>query len=141
MVLPLAALAGSALSPLQGLGFGFGYGYGVRLGYHSFKPSKNQNTTNLRLSANPLDAGTGMGLASAEEMHENRKTPMNLTDTPTAVKDPNAGYFDQAEYRNPSTGMTQSREQIIHIGYKYGLSPRISLHRYQKGVYPFNKRH
>lgn len=136
MVFPLAALGGAALSPLQGLGFGFGYGYGVRLGYHSFKPSKNQGITNMRLSPNPLTAGTGMGLASAEEMHDQKLPIGPLTDTPTAVATPE----EETVWKTNKIGNTQRWTLIKQIGAKHGITDEYELwKKFYNGVYPFNK--
>jgi hypothetical protein len=123
MVLPLASMGLKALaSPLQGLGFGFGYGYGVRLGYHSFKPSKSPTVTGLRLSPEPTTSGVGMGLASAEEITGKslQKLPIKgATQEPTPTEDPNI---------KRGTG-----------GHKYTPEERFSgrkdyLHRYEAGA-------
>jgi hypothetical protein len=129
MVFPLASLAGGALSPLQGLGFGFGYGYGVRLGYHSFKPSKTDAITKMRLSPNPQTAGVGMGLASAEEM--SGKNFGGLTDTPTPQMDPNQkNVVNKFGY-----GMRQS--EIFRKGRRYGLDQKEALDAFHNAKKPF----
>lgn len=139
MVLPMIARGafGAGIGVLSGLGMGFGYGYGVRAGYHAYKPSSNKNITNMVMSPEPKTAGIGMGLHTAEQIHN--KTPLPVTPQPSMEGDPSKGYFDQREYTNPITGMTQSRESIIRKGGMHGLSPKISLHRFQKGLHPFGK--
>lgn len=109
---------GAVLSPLQGLGFGFGYGYGVRLGYHSFKPSKSKDITGMRLSPNPLIAGQGMGLASADEMTGGKvadKLELMEPQTPEpALIAESAKTVEQPEYKNAT---------MVYSPYSY-IKPR-----------------
>lgn len=74
---------GIGTATLGGLGMGFGYGYGVRLGYNSYKPSKNKSTNDMVLSSNPVTAGAGMGLHVAEQRFPENATGTSATDTPT----------------------------------------------------------
>lgn len=136
MAFPLALLGGAALSPLQGLGFGFGYGYGVRLGYHSFKPSENDTITNMRLSPNPLTAGTGMGLASAEEMHGEKLPLEGMTTNPTPTVNPNDPKKERY-YDSKSGKFSMTKPQIFAKGAKHGLSPRESFKKFVNEEYPF----
>lgn len=142
MAIGLAALGGAALSPLTGLGFGFGYGYGVRLGYHSFKPSKSSQVTGMRLSPNPLTAGTGMGLASAEEMTGKSiaDSPIQgMTTEPTPVTNPNVGYWDKTPHVEAPDGRKITKAELKKYASTHKMDMRSITRAFIKRLYPFNQ--
>ena len=144
MAFPMLAKigAGAGIGLLSGLGMGFGYGYGVRAGYNAYKPNKSAAINKQIMSLNPVEAGNGMGrdIASrrvmplSEPNTINEKTKMDFGHSEGLTGN---SYFDKAEYKHPFTKMITSREAIIQTGYNHGLDPKIAIHRYQKGLYPF----
>jgi hypothetical protein len=141
MAIGLAALGGAALSPLTGLGFGFGYGYGVRLGYHSFKPSKSSQVTGMRLSPNPVTSGTGMGLASAEEMTGKSIADLPIqgaTKEPTPSVEPNIPKQEKRFWSGGGDGsLHMTKSEVIARGKKHGLTAREAWKKFAAEEYPF----
>lgn len=136
---------GAAMSPLQGLGFGFGYGYGVRLGYHTFKPSKSSTTTGLRLSPDPIQSSVGMGLGTAEERTgvALQSAPLEgLSQQPNPMPTPKKDEWIYSKKRGvPRIKKSQIKTHEEYVNYiKHGILPDGSGLGYQRKAMLYDKK-
>jgi hypothetical protein len=80
---PAAASVGMA--GLAAAAFGYNYGYHVRRGYHDFKPSKNQKTSDLIASIDPNKQNAGLGMMAAEQRTDQKIGDTTVTTEPSLV--------------------------------------------------------